>query len=220
MSENTKTALLVGATGLVGRCVLDILLEDPIYSKVTVLSRRPVLVDHPKLNEVIVDFDKLSQYTEAISAEDIFCCLGTTIKKAGSQAAFRLVDQVYPVKLAELALNNGAKQYLIITAMGSDKKSLIFYNRVKGEVEEALEQMPYPAVQVLHPSLLMGERSEARAGEGIAQILFNMINPLMSGPLRNYRAISGEQVARAMVAIAKAGNKGFHIYQNGELLNY
>jgi uncharacterized protein YbjT (DUF2867 family) len=220
MAENDKTALLAGATGLVGREVLNLLLADPVYSQVTVLTRRPLGMEHPKLQEVIVDFNKLPQYAAVMQADDVYCCLGTTIKQAGSQAAFRLVDQVYPTQMAEIAQQKGAKQFLIVTAMGASDKSLIFYNRVKGEVETALAQMPYDAVQILRPSLLIGQRQQSRAGEGVAQTVFNLINPLMAGPLKKYRAISGKQVAKAMVAIAKSGTRGVNRYENDALINY
>lgn len=220
MAENEKKALLAGATGLVGREVLNKLLADSYYSKVTVLTRRPLGMEHPKLQEVIADFNKLPQYAEAMAVDDVYCCLGTTIKQAGSQAAFRLVDQVYPTQLAEIAQKNGAKQFLIVTAMGASEKSLVFYNRVKGEVEAALTLMPYDAVQILRPSLLIGQRQQSRAGEGIAQTVFNLINPFMAGPLKKYRAISGKQVAKAMVAIAKSGSRGVNRYENDVLLNF
>lgn len=205
---------------MVGHEVLHLLLKDTYYSHVTVLVRRPTGLESPKLQEVITDFDKLPQYAEAMRVDDVFCCLGTTIKQAGSQAAFRLVDQVYPSRLAEIALEQGAQQFLIVTAMGANERSPIFYNRVKGEVETALSQMPYAAVHILRPALLIGQRQESRMGEGLAQAFFNVVNPLMAGPFKKYRAISGKQVAKAMVAIAKEGAMGVYIHQNDELLDY
>src|SRR4051812_20296261 len=132
MSEkNTKTALVIGATGLVGKQVLANLLESADYHEVKALTRKSLNLQHPKLKEIIFDFD--SPDKEVVKADDIFCCLGTTIKKAGSQDAFRKVDLEYPLKIASLAKINGAEKYLIVSSMGADSKSVFFYNRVKGE---------------------------------------------------------------------------------------
>ena len=129
-----KTALLVGATGLVGGFVLEQLLEDAYYDSVVVLSRKSLQLQHAKLKEVLVNFDQLENYTNDIKADVVFCCLGTTIKAAGSQEAFKKVDFEYPLRVAEIAKQNGASAFLIVTALGAAKSSIIFYNRVKGEV--------------------------------------------------------------------------------------
>jgi uncharacterized protein YbjT (DUF2867 family) len=159
-----KSALLVGATGLVGSFVLDQLLQDPSYDSVVVLSRKPLNNNNPKLKEVIVNFDEPDKYSKDIKADVVFCCLGTTIKAAGSQEAFRKVDYEYPLQVAEIAKQNGTSTFLIITALGSSKSSIIFYNRVKGEVEEAIGKLNFDAFHILQPSLIIGERKESRTG--------------------------------------------------------
>ncbi|HVF87991.1 MAG TPA: hypothetical protein VM866_10390, partial [Pyrinomonadaceae bacterium] len=169
MDYETRSALLVGATGLVGGHCLNLLLEDAAYQKVVVLGRRMLPVGHRKLEQHIIDFDQLTDYARLIYGQDVFCCLGTTIKKAGSQEAFRRVDFTYPHEVARVAAGNGAEQMLLVSALGADARSRVFYNRVKGETEEAVSKLPFGGVQIFRPSLLLGERQEVRRGEQIAE---------------------------------------------------
>lgn len=138
-----RTALLAGSTGLIGKQLLELLLEDSHYTVVKAISRKPLDIQHAKLQNIVADFNTLTEHHDQLKADDVFCCLGTTIKQAGSQAAFRKVDFEYPLELARLTKNQGAIQFLIITALGSDAKSGIFYNRVKGEVEQAIDAVGF-----------------------------------------------------------------------------
>lgn len=212
-----KRACIMGASGLVGGELLSDLLHRPEYDRVTILVRRQMPIAHPKLEQKVVDFDHLP--ADAVQADDCFCCLGTTIKKAGSQAAFRQVDFEYPVAFAGLAKQSGARQFLIVTAMGADARSSIFYNRVKGEVEEALGQIGLPGLHIFRPSLLLGNRREFRLGESIAATVSPVIAPLLLGGLRKYRPIQGYVVARAMrnVALQWPEAEGTHIYPSDEI---
>lgn len=212
-----KRALLAGATGLVGGFVLEQLLEDPDYSAVVVLTRRPLDVEHPKLQALIVNFDALDQYAEQLKADAVFCCLGTTIKAAGSQEAFRKVDYEYPLKIAEIAKRNGTPKYLLISALGSSKSSIIFYNRVKAEVEEAITQLHFDALHILQPSLILGERDEKRFGEGLARAAAPVFNVLLMGPLNKFKAIRAEQIAKAMIHYSKLADKGVFRHESHEL---
>ncbi|HOY40297.1 MAG TPA: NAD(P)H-binding protein [Chitinophagales bacterium] len=212
-----KTALLVGATGLVGGFVLEQLLEDAYYDSVVVLSRKSLQLQHAKLKEVLVNFDQLENYTSDIKADVVFCCLGTTIKAAGSQEAFKKVDYEYPLRVAEIAKQNGAAAFLIVTALGAAKSSIIFYNRVKGEVEEAIGNLHYDAFHILQPSLIIGERKESRTREGIAQTLSPIYDTLMFGPLTKYKSIKAEQIAKAMIHYSKQETKGIMRHESGEL---
>ena len=212
-----KTALLVGATGLVGGFVLEQLLEDAYYDSVVVLSRKSLQLQHAKLKEVLVNFDQLENYTNDIKADVVFCCLGTTIKAAGSQEAFKKVDYEYPLRVAEIAKQNGASAFLIVTALGAAKSSIIFYNRVKGEVEEAIGNLHFDAFHILQPSLIIGERKESRTGEGIAQTLSPIYDTLMFGPLTKYKSIKAEQIAIAMVYFSKTDAKGILLHESDEL---
>ena len=212
-----KSALLIGATGLVGGCVLEQLLTDQNFSSVTVLSRKPLQTNHPKLKEVIVNFDEIEKYSNDIKADVVFCCLGTTIGVAGSQEAFKKVDYEYPLRVAEIAKKNGAKKYLIISALGSSKSSIIFYNRVKAEVEEAVGKLNFESFHILQPSLILGNRQEMRLGEGIARAASPVIDLLMVGPLNKYKSIKAEQIAKAMIHYSKLDEKGTFRHESNEL---
>ena len=195
-------AWVVGATGLVGRALIGGLLAEPKVEQVTAIVRRPLDRKHPKLTEVRVDFDRLEEELRGRTATHAFCCLGTTIKKAGSQAAFYRVDHDYPLAFGRAALAAGVKKFLVVTALGADPRSSIFYNRVKGELEEHLAGLDLPELHALRPSLLMGEREERRPAEAIAMALAKPLGRLMIGPLARYRPIEGSEVARALLWLA------------------
>ena len=215
---SSRTALLIGATGLIGSQLLTKLLHTPYYDKITVLTRRTLGISNTKLHEVLFDFDKPD--ASKIVANDIYCCLGTTIKTAGSKDAFKKVDFEYPLTIASLALKNGAEKFLIVTAMGSDASSGIFYNRTKGEVEQGLRSLGYPTLHILRPSLLLGDRKESRLGEKVGEVLAAVFKPLMLGPLKKYRAIDSGKVAAAMLALAKKSETGVFVHDSGELQAY
>jgi len=217
MQNQKRTALLVGATGLVGGHCLHFLLNDAHYHSVITLTRKEIPVKHSGLQQHIVNFDNLESFSPLVKADDIFCCLGTTIRKAGSQANFKKVDLEYPVNIARIAVTNGAKQFLLVTAMGADKSSLIFYNRVKGQAEEAVKDLAYQAIHIFRPSLLLGERKEIRVGEKIGAAFFNVTAPFFIGPLRKYRAIEAKAVAGAMAACAIRNGNGIFIYESDEI---
>ncbi len=212
-----KTALVAGATGLVGSTLLEYLLNGTNYRRVMVLTRRPLSVSHPKLEEIIIDFDHLQQTVFPEPIDDAYCCLGTTIKKAGSREAFRKVDYEYPLEMARLAQKTGASQFLIITAMGAGKKSLFFYNRVKGEIEEALRQFNNMDIHIFRPSLLLGEREEQRAGEKIGAIVMKLISPLLIFKLKKYKPVAAKTVATAMYKIAQGNLTGYQVYESDKI---
>jgi uncharacterized protein YbjT (DUF2867 family) len=212
-----RNALIAGATGLVGKQLLSMLLNSNDYKKVYVLSRRPLAEEHPKLEEIIIDFDRLPEQ-QLPEVNDVFCCLGTTMKKAGSKEAFRKVDFVYPYELAQKALQTAAEQYLLVSAMGANRRSFFFYNRVKGEVEENISKLiGYKSIHIFRPSLLLGKREEERFGEIFAQKLMRFIKPLMVGPLRKYRGIHARTVANGMLKAAEQHPRGIHIYESEEI---
>lgn len=212
-----RTALVAGATGLVGGHLVRVLVGRPEYSQVTVLVRRKLDFAHPKLTQRVVDFDHLETHADAFAVDDVFCCLGTTIKKAGSQPAFRKVDFDYPLAMGRLAKAHGAQRYLLVSSMGANARSSVFYSRVKGEVENALAELGLPAVLIFRPSLLLGERQEHRFGESVAAAVTKVINPLMVGGLRKYRGIEGLTVARAMVAAAGTAVTGVQVYESDRI---
>jgi len=195
-------AWIVGATGLVGRSLLDGLLAEPRVERVTAIVRRPVERAHPKLEVLTIDFERLERELEGRTASVGFCCLGTTIKKAGSEAVFYRVDHDYPLAFGRACKAAGVRKLLVVTALGADPSSGIFYNRVKGEVERDLEALALPELHVLRPSLLLGERAERRPAEAFAMAVAKPLGALLVGPLAKYRAIPGESVARQMLALA------------------
>ena len=215
IASKSRTALIVGATGLIGNHLLTKLLHSPYYDKVVVLTRRTLGIINTKLTEVIFDFDRPD--ASKVVGNDIFCCLGTTIKKAGSKEAFRKVDLEYPLTIASLAKQNGAEKFLIVTAMGSNAQSGIFYNKVKGEVEQELISLGYPVLHIFQPSLLLGKRDESRFGEKVGEVLAAVFKPVMLGPLKKYRAIDSAKVANAMLAFAKKSDLGLFIHDSAEL---
>ena len=168
----SKTVLIVGATGLIGSQLLELLLADDYYSKVIALTRKPLAIDHLKLDNLVLDFNKLSDSLEKLKVDDVYCCLGTTMKQARSQAAFRKVDFEYPLEIARITKESGAKSYLLVTALGANKRSSFYYNRVKGEVEEAIGQFGFKTYHVFRPSFLQGNRKEQRTGEEATRIFF------------------------------------------------
>jgi len=216
-SPESRTALLLGATGLVGGHVLDELLNDGAYTRVTLLARRPVARMHSKLDQRTADFDRLREHAISFAVDDVFCCLGTTIRTAGSQQAFRRVDHDYVVDAARLAAEHGARRYLLVSAAGADAGSRIFYNRVKGEAEDAMRGLPLEAVVILRPSLLLGERAEHRSGEAFAQRVMPALDWMLVGPLRRYRSIHASTVARAMVRLGKEGSRGVRVVESDEI---
>lgn len=217
MPAPARSALVLGATGLVGGHVLDLLLADAAWERVTTLGRRPVSREHPKLEQRAADFDRLGEHAEAFAADDVFCCLGTTIRAAGSREAFRRVDHDFAVAAARLASERGARHFLLVTALGADPASRVFYNRVKGETERDVSGLPFPAVSILRPSLILGERADRRPAEALAQRVAPLLGAVLVGPLRRYRAVEARVIARAMTRLAKEAAPGVRIVENDEL---
>ena len=214
-----KTALIAGATGLVGSYLLRMLLQSDRYTKVIALVRRPISTQDPKLEQKIVDFDKLA-VTPGLQADDVFCCLGTTMKKAGSKAAFYEVDYTYVVELAKATSQQFASQFLVVSSMGANKKSAFYYNRVKGEMEEAITRFPFTAIHIFRPSLLTGNRPETRLGEKVGEVLMGGLKFAMVGPLRKYRAVPARVVAKAMLQMAIDNGGGVKIHESDEIAGY
>ena len=213
----SRKAVIAGATGLIGKELVQLLLSEPEYTSVTLIVRRPTGITHPKLHEKVIDFDNLEQADVNLTEADAYCTLGTTIKKAGNNEAFRKVDYTYPLTLGQMAKKQGAKQLLIVTSIGSNSSSRSFYTRVKGEIEESLRGLNLPTLQIFRPSLLLGNREEFRFGEGIASSISVVISPLLSGSLRKYKPIQARSVAKAMQRAALSGRSGIHIFESDQI---
>lgn len=212
-----RTALLAGSSGLVGGLALTRLLASSTYDKVVTLVRRPSGLAHAKLAEKVFDFDTLEGALTLPKVDDVFCCLGTTIKNAGSQAQFRKVDFDFVVGLARATKAAGASQFLLVSALGASASSKVFYSRVKGEAEEAVKAVGFDATFIFQPSILDGHRKEHRFGERAGLVVARAVSGLLQGSLRKYRPTSADDVAHAMLTAASKGLRGVHVY-DGEAL--
>jgi uncharacterized protein YbjT (DUF2867 family) len=214
----SRTALLAGATGLVGSHVLELLLADNEWARVVTAGRRTTPQRHDKLEQRVIDVGAIEALGDLPHADDVFCCLGTTIKQAGSRQAFRRVEHDFVVGLARAGLRVGATQFLLVSAIGADPESRVFYSRVKGEAEAAVRKLPYRALQIIRPSLLLGERAEFRLGEHIAMAGAPLLQLFLVGRLRRYRPIQASDVARAMVRVAREAPRGPNVYEYDAML--
>ncbi|KRF19477.1 NAD(P)H-binding protein [Paenibacillus sp. Soil787] len=218
-----KTAIVAGGSGLVGRELIKLLLEDQAYTKVIALVRKNMQISHlsgkEKLVQIVTDFSNLDALIEPSIMEHahVFCTLGTTIKKAGSQEQFRKVDLAYPMKLGQMASTGKADVFAIVTAMGANRKSSIFYNQVKGEVEEGLRELKLRALYMLRPSLILGDRDETRWGEKWGSVVSRAISPLMIGRLRTYRPIHAKTIAKGLIKSAESGQIGAHVLLSAQI---
>ena len=212
-----KSALLLGATGLTGSHLLEMLLNSNDYQSVTIYVRNPIGIHHPKLVEKIINYD---DWQEAVQADDVFCCLGTTIKKAKTKAAFTKVDLEYPVKIAQLQYKAGSGKFLVVSAMGAAKDSIVFYSRIKGEMEYQLRQIGFGSLFIFRPSFIAGNRKENRTGESIVIRLFKLLNPLLIGPFRKYKSVSAHAIAKAMLCKAQTEAGGIQVLLSDEIKKF
>jgi uncharacterized protein YbjT (DUF2867 family) len=212
-----RIALVAGSTGLIGSQVLELLLASNRYDEVKALTRSDLSIQHPRLVQVKVDFRRLEDVKNALKANDVFCCLGTTMAKARSEEKFREVDYTYPLELARITAEQGAKQFLVISALGADKHSSIYYNRVKGDLEDAVSGVDFHAIHIFRPSLLLGPRTEHRPAEDAAKIFYRIFWFLLPD---KYKAIHSSKVAKAMLHFAAQDHHGVFIHESRELQRF
>jgi len=203
---NRKTALVFGSTGLTGRELTNLLLSDERYEKLVVFVRKSAGITHPKLIEIIDNLEDPEKIADNISGDDLFCCLGTTMKKAGSKKAFEWVDLELPSRIAEIACRNRVRKFLIVSSLGADPSSMTFYMRTKGILERKIQEIQFQQIYILRPSMLLGNRQEFRFLEKIGQIVFHAVSFLFIGRMRKYRAIDAKLVAKAMVKLANSSD--------------
>ena len=209
-----KSALIIGSTGLIGSELVNLLLDSNDYTKVITFVKRDSGIKHPKLTQYVIDFDKPETYKDLVVGDDFFCTIGTTIKKAGSQNAFRKVDFEYPKQFAAFALDNKVKQFLIISSLNANAMSGNFYLKTKGEIQDFLKNCAFESVAVLQPSLLLGNRTEFRLGEKVGAFFMKAFSFVFQGNLKKYKPIEGKTVAKALLKIAQKNVKGFKIYES------
>lgn len=208
----SHTALVAGATGLVGGECLQRLLAHHAWTTVLVLTRRDIAGKRtsPKLRQVLTDFAALEDRRDQLVADHVFCALGTTMRKAGSRAAFRQVDLEYPLRLARLARGNGARHFSLVSAVGADRRSTFYYSRVKGELEEGLIGMDWPSLAIFRPSLIEGERSESRPLERLSGRLLRIAPPA-------WRPVAAGDIAAAMIAVALESPPGVTVVESRDI---
>ncbi|MCF8304731.1 MAG: NAD(P)H-binding protein [Bacteroidales bacterium] len=212
-----KTAVLFGGTGMIGGHLFDLLLNDKRYDEVKVFTRNPIEVEKSRIKLHIIDFDKLDQYSSLIKGDELFCSIGTTLKKAGSKENFAWVDHDLPVKLAEIASKNKIKGFYIVSSIGANPNSSSFYLRTKGQMEEDVLKHSFKRIVIVRPSMLLGKREEQRFGEELGKAVLHVIDPLMIGRLKKYKGIQAKTVARAMIKVANLQQIRKNIYESNEL---
>ena len=208
---NGQTAVVLGASGLVGAELLQQLLADDAFDRVRILVRSPIKLQHPKLELYVTDFSDYDSYRKNLGKGDcIFCCIGTTMKKVkGDKALYRSIDFDIPVNAARFGKDAGFQQYLLVSAIGADASSRLFYTRLKGEVEEVIATFNFSCFHIFRPSFLLGHRNEQRTGERIAKTLSQWLHFLIPS---NYKGIEAWAVAAAMIRKAKQASTGVHVY--------
>ena len=210
-------AIIAGASGLVGDHLLGVLLQSAAYKDVTILVRQELPLRHVKLKQVLVDFDRLSEYENEINGHALFSCLGSTRKKTPDLSVYRKIDHDYPLQLARIALKNGIQQYHLVSSMGANAASSNFYTKMKGETENDLKDVGLNCLHIYRPALLTGNRTEKRAGERFLFALSKLIDPLLIGRLRKYRSIAAAIVAKAMYKQSLIKQEGVFIHPSDEI---
>ncbi len=199
---NGKTALVIGATGLVGKQLVNQLLSNERYTAIKLFVRRPTQIEDPKIKEYLIDFEDLPSIQKDITGDILFSCLGTTLKQAGSKKAQYRIDYTYQYEFARIASENAVPDYMLISSPSANPKSMLFYTRIKGELEEAVKKLGFSKICIIQPSVLSGDRPEKRPGEEVGGKIINALGRIFPFA-RKYRSISGETVAKAMVALAR-----------------
>lgn len=212
-----KTALVLGATGHIGQHLVQQLISDQYWSKVVVVTRRRLQLDSEKVIEVITDASTIENSVQKLKADTVFCCLGTTQKKAGGPQNFKKIDHDYIVQCASLAHLQGAEHFLLISSAGAEIGSRNFYLNVKGETERDVVALGYKAVDILRPSLLLGDRKEQRIAEDLGKFFAPLLKVILVGSLEKYRPIEGKKVAEAMARIARVEHSGVKFHHYGTL---
>jgi len=213
---NKKTAIIFGVTGLIGNLLLEELILSKEYAEIKIFVRKLIGLSQEKIQEIAIDFSTPDTFINLIKGDDIFICLGTTIKKAGSIKKMEEIDRILPVMLASSAVTNGVKRIAVVSSIGAAHGSSNYYLRIKGEMEHEILKLKFENIAVVRPSMLLGERKEKRAGEIAGKIIMKVFHPFLLGKMKKYRAIHGRDVAKAMIAILQKAQVK-NIYESDEL---
>lgn len=208
MKVKGKTALVFGSSGLTGTSLIRLLIEDVDYSNIKLFVRKSLAITHPKIEQIIItNHFKPSDIQEKLVGDELFCCIGTTMKKAGSKEAFEEVDLNIPVQLSQVAAKNSIQKFFVISSIGASSKSGNFYLRTKGKMEEQVQLAGIEKVYIFRPSLILGERHEKRFGENLGKIFYKVLSFAFIGPMKKYKGIEAESIARTMIQVAKGDYK-------------
>lgn len=210
-----KTAIVIGATGLVGSQLVSLLLQDSRFERVKVFARRSVGVTSEKLEEHIVDFDQLDSWKRELTGDVLYSAMGTTLRTAGSKEAQYKIDYTYQYQVAKAAVANGVPQYILVSSAGASVDSRIFYSRMKGELERDIKKLPFEVIHVVRPGMLAGSRIESRAGEKVGIVMMKLVGAIPG--LNALRPIQGREVAQAMINATFKRPEGIHSYSLGEV---
>jgi len=211
-----KTAIVFGSTGLIGNLLIEELTKSENYSLIKSFVRQSTGISEPKVEEIVIDFSNTASFSHLITGDDIFICLGTTIKKAGSVANMEKIDRDLPLDIARAALSAGVKGIAVVSSIGASAKASNYYLRIKGQMEDGIMQLPFHRKTIVRPSMLLGERKEKRAGEMVGKVVMTAVKPVLIGKLLKYRAIHGRDVARAMIVILNTHQEKI-IFESDEL---
>ncbi|MFO7843323.1 MAG: oxidoreductase [Bacteroidales bacterium] len=218
-----KTALLFGATGLTGSYLVKELTRDDHYQKIKIFNRRTQNYNNPKIEEHLIDYNQLNEYSHEFKADDVFCCLGTTLKKAGSKENFFAVDHDLPVQIARICQNNQCDTFIAISSIGANAKSSNYYLRTKGLMEQDILNLDFRYPAIVRPSMLLGNRKESRPAETFGKIIMKVFGFLFVGKFKKYKGIHAQTVAKAMMYIANQQNYFLktekNIFESDDLMN-
>jgi len=219
-NQINKAAIIIGATGLVGNNLLKILLDDSTFQTIKIFVRNTTGISNPKLEEHVINFEELEKYKEKITGDVLFSCLGTTLKQAGGKEGEFKVDYTYQYNFAKISSNNKVRDYVLVSSPGANKKSMFFYTRIKGQLEDAVSKLNFETFSFIRPSVLVGQRKIKRKNEEVSAKIIDGISRVIP-PLRKYSSIKGETVAKAMLNIYNSPKKErITIYELGKIKEF
>jgi len=210
-----KTAIVIGATGLVGTALLQLLCEQDSYESIKVIARKKGF-ENPKIEYFLTDFEKMDDFSDKWLADDAYCCLGTTLRQAGSKANFYTVDFRYVLHFAQILSKNKAKKFLLVSSLGAKTNSMFYYSRTKAQAENAVKQLKFEAIHIFRPSLLLGQRKEKRFGEDVAKRIDRLFSFMLP---KRYKGIEAETVAKAMLKAATKNQNGIYIHEADKIVD-
>lgn len=209
--------VIIGGTGLIGQEVIKLACNDIYFTQINALVRNSLSLSHPKINQLIVNFDKLYDYKSAFEGQALICTLGTTKKQSPNKEAYRKIDLTYTLESCKIAIQHGFEQVHLISSIGANEKSSVFYPALKGEIEREVSALCFPSTFIYRPSLLLGKRKKKRGIEVLSEVFLSLINPLLIGAFKKYRGIAAEQIAKKILSEIKNKKAGIHYFESNEI---